>query len=53
METVSLRVAQIRKLAWLIKQEAHKLVGQAKRRATKIRPKAVWGGIVDHFRKIP
>ena len=31
------------------KQDAHHLVGQAKRCATKIRPKVVRGGIFDHF----
>ena len=30
-------------------QEAHQLVGQAKHRTTKIRPKAVSGGIFGHF----
>ena len=30
-----------------IQQEAHQLVGQAKRRATTIRSKAVGGGILD------
>ena len=32
-----------------VKQEAHQLVGPAKRRATKIRPKAVEGGICCRF----
>ena len=32
-----------------IKQEAYQLVGQAKRRTTKIRQKAVGGGIFDRF----
>ena len=31
------------------KQEAHQLEGQAKRRATKIRNKAVESGIFDRF----
>ena len=35
------------------KQEAHQLVGQAKRRTIKIRPKAARGGIVDHFLELP
>ena len=30
-------------------QEAHQLVGQVKRRTTKIRPKAVRGGIFGRF----
>ena len=32
-----------------IKQETHQLVGQAKRRATKIRLESVGGGIFDSF----
>ena len=32
-----------------IKQEAQQLVGQAKRRATQIRPKAIGDGIFDRF----
>ena len=31
-------------------QDVHQLVGQAKRRATQIRPKAVEGGIFGPFR---
>ena len=31
------------------KQDAHQLVGQAKRHATKIRPKAVGSGIFGRF----
>ena len=34
-------------------QEAHQLVGQAIRPATKIRPKAAWGGIMDRFLELP
>jgi len=30
-------------------QDAHQLVGEAKRRATKIRPKALRSGIFSHF----
>ena len=33
----------------LEQQEAHQFVGQAKRRATQIRPKAVGGGIFGSF----
>ena len=33
----------------VIKQDAHQLVGQAKRRTTKIRPKAVGCGIFGRF----
>ena len=33
----------------IVKQDAHQLVGQAKRRTTKIRHKAVGGGIFDCF----
>ena len=36
-------------VAKLLRQEAHQLVGQAKRCATKIQPKAFWGDIFDHF----
>ena len=32
-----------------VKQDAHQLVGQAKRRSTKIRPQAVGGGICGRF----
>ena len=32
-----------------VKQEARQLVGKAKRRATKIRPKAVGSGIFGRF----
>ena len=35
------------------RQEAHQLVGQAKRRASKIRPKAVGGGSLDRFLQLP
>ena len=35
-----------------VKQETHQLVGQAKRRATKIRPQAVGGGIFGRFFKL-
>ena len=31
------------------KQDTHQLLGQAKRRATKIRPEAVKGGILGRF----
>ena len=34
-----------------VQQEAHQLVWQVKRRATKIRPKAVGGDIFRHFSK--
>ena len=34
------------------KQEAHQLVGQAKRRATLFRPKAVGGGILDRLLEV-
>ena len=33
----------------ILKQETHQLVGQAKRRATKIRLEAAKGGIFDSF----
>ena len=40
-------------VAIMHKQEAHHLVGQAKSRATKIRPKAPIGGIFDRLLELP
>ena len=33
-----------------VQQDAHQLMGQAKRRSTQIQPKAVGGGIFGRFR---
>ena len=51
MSSVLVRSAFVGRLVEHIeKQEAHQLVGQAKRRATEIRPNAVGGGISAVFR---
>ena len=42
-----------RSVGSVLRQEAHELVGQAKRRATKIRPQDVGGGILERFLELP